>query len=220
METIARNLNRIREYTRKNPSLMKAHHFIYDLRLNPLGNKVDFIVMGINPGEADDDHKVAPKPGDMPLEETSESDFHNRIGLTPGARRWRRLAKEIPGSDDIVLAECFFWSSANLVQLVERYGPLRTSPHLKFCTELNEELIRLTQPRAIIFPGLMAIPIVTELYGLHPSGEIIRNEKNHRIVVPYHDGERYWLFTKHWSGARLANVEKKMIQQQIKRWVV
>ena len=133
MTTIAENLRRIRQYTRSNPRLLQAHHFCYDLRLNPRVAQIDYVIMGIN-GETDDDRNLAPKASDMPLEETSECDFHNGTGLTSAARRWRRLAREIPETDRIVLAECFFWSSGNLAELKERYGPLRTSPHLKFCS--------------------------------------------------------------------------------------
>jgi hypothetical protein len=214
MDTIALNLARIRERTRAHPELMRAHHFLYGLRLNPRAGTVECIVMGINPGETSQDWELAPKPDDgMPLEETSESDFHKDLGLTVSARKWRRLCKDIPGTDRVALAECLFWSSPRVADIRQRYGPLSASnPHVQFCTELNRDLIGQLNPRVILVSGLGAISLMTRLYDLHRAGDVVVNQRGRRLIVPYRDHIRPWLFTKHWSGSWMSNDEKARIR--------
>lgn len=50
-EVIKENIQLIRRYTQQYQELRKAHHFLYDKRLGNPAGPIEFISMGINPGE-------------------------------------------------------------------------------------------------------------------------------------------------------------------------
>jgi hypothetical protein len=210
--SISKNIQHIREYTRSHPKLMRAHHFCYNLRLNKNDPTIDYFVMALNPGVP---KNSPPKTGEMPLEETSEYDFHDHTWLTRPAERWRKLCVEIPRTDRVLLAECFFWSSSTVSEMETLYGPGVLKPeneYMQFCTRKNLDLISVTNPRAIIFPGLKALNCVPQLYDLEPAGTATSSPNGRgRLVVPYKDKSgRPWLFTKHWTGNWGINKTEKL----------
>ena len=138
-------VERIRAYTALHAALRACHHFCFDFRLGAF-HRATYIVMGLNPGETDDDRAIAGGPH----EESSLVDY--RAGRDSASRaRWFNTCRNILSTDQIALSELCFWSSANLPALVERIGPLEGSPHMAFCRELNERLIAFHRPRAIVF---------------------------------------------------------------------
>ena len=189
------NIERIAAYTAQHPELRQAHHFLYDLRSPPDG-RPEFVIMGINPGETAWDWEHYPQP----TEETSRYDFHHRAEKDgDSALRWGKLCRFYLDGADYVLAEVFFWSSRDMSEFKERYGPLVASLHLPFCREMNLDIISAYQPKAVILPGLQSSTLCASLYGLRHV-ESIRHE-GARVVEAFSDGTRPWLFTKHWSGA-------------------
>lgn len=196
-------IKRVREHTLRHPELRQAHHFLFDLRLSTAGT--EYIVMGVNPGETNADYDI---PG--PTEETSLYDFHKPSDRGSSSSRWLKNISFFLETDRVTLAEYFFWSSSNTgLKFTERFGPLKRSPHLVFCRDLNWELIAYHDPVAIISPGLGMAKLASTLYDLdYKETEVADN--GHKLVLHYSDGIRPWLFTKHWSGAYgfLASSEK------------
>jgi hypothetical protein len=196
---IKQNIRKIREYTALHRELWAAHHFLYDSRINRECATIEFIVMGINPGETDEIWEKAPKKGDMPLEETSDFDFHDEYGRDDSGKQWFKKIELFLRTTNVSLTECFFWSSSDMNQFRTRYGKLSASRHLPFCVELNRQLIALHNPRAIVFPGISYSARVSKLYSLAHVQSLSQHAQ--RLVEHYHDGDRPWFFTKHWSGA-------------------
>lgn len=196
MPNPTQNIALIRAYTEANEELKRAHHFLFDLRSPPDG-RPEFVVMGINPGEVPSDWEKSPTP----TEETSEYDFHVERGSGRSAIRWAKACNFFLDGNDYVLAELFFWSSADAgAAFTERFGPLRRSKHLAFCAVLNEQLIRHYQPRAVLLPGVGYADLAASLYGLTSIRTVW--DGRHRLIEHMTDGERPWFITKHWTGAR------------------
>jgi hypothetical protein len=191
---LQRNIERIAAYTAQYPELAKAHHFLYDLK-HPQTGCPEYVVMGVNPGETENDWVIAPQP----TEETSRYDFHNELGRGRSAIRWTKAARFFLDNANYVLAELFFWSSYDSRVFTERFGPLRKSPHLPFCCEMNRELIDAYQPRAVVLPGLTHSKAVAEWYRLSQV-EVITDASS-RVAEVWTDGYRPWVFTKHWTAA-------------------
>lgn len=195
MPSLSENVALIRSYTQANDELKLAHHFLYDLR-SPQDGEPRFVVMGINPGETPSDWEKSRTP----TEETSEYDFHVEVGSGRSAIRWSKAAAFYLDDADYVQAELFFWSSADSGKAFsDRFGSLRRSRHLPFCTVLNEQLIQHYQPRAVVFPGIGYAGLAGDLYGLKPIASL--SDSKHRLVEHMTDGVRPWLFTKHWTGS-------------------
>ncbi|MGC2620120.1 MAG: hypothetical protein WA414_13835, partial [Acidobacteriaceae bacterium] len=100
----------------------------------------------------------------------------------------------------VVFTELFFWSSRNHAELLERFESLWGSRHLKFCIEMNKDLIEVYQPKAVIFVGLSNSERAAKAFGLnyvatHRVGIT-------RVVEHFRDEHRPWFFTKHWTGSR------------------
>lgn len=188
------NIERVAAYTAQHPELLAAHHFLYDLR-HPRNGKPDIVVMGVNPGETAYDWKIAPEP----TEESSRFDFHSEQGGGRSAIRWTKAARYFLDDADYVLAELFFWSSYDSRVFTERFGPLAKSKHLPFCVEMNKDLIDAYQPKAVILPGLTHLPLVRDLYGLTAIDQIADGPT--RVAEHYTDGQRPWVFTKHWTAS-------------------
>ena len=204
------NIERIAAYTAEHPELRRAHHWLYDLRSPPDG-KPEFVIMGINPGETERDWKLSPEP----TEETSRHDFHHRAEKAGSALRWATLASYYLDGADHVLAEIFLWSSRDMKEFTERFGPLAASPHLPFCREMNMDVIATYQPKAVILPGLGSAKHCASLYGLRHRESI--QEGGARVAEAYTDGQRPWLFTKHWTGSfGLSAAQKERIRTAIR----
>ena len=191
---LLQNIERIAAYTAEHPELAIAHHFLYDLR-HPEKGQPDYVVMGVNPGETDYDWKIAPQP----TEETSRYDFHKEAGGGRSSIRWTKASRFFLDNADYVLAELFFWSSYDSRIFTERFGPLRKSPHIRFCCEMNRDLIDIYQPKAVVLPGLTHSKAVGEWYGLSQI-EVI-SAASTRVAEVWTDGTRPWVFTKHWTAA-------------------
>lgn len=151
--------------------------------------------MGVNPGETAYDWTIAPEP----TEETSRYDFHMDRGGGRSAIRWSKAASYFLDGSDYVLTELFFWSSYDGRTFRERFGPLAKSEHLSFCVEMNRHLIEAYAPRAVVLPGLTHMPLVKDAYGLTHL-ETLSDEVT-RVVEVLSDGQRPWVFTKHWTAA-------------------
>lgn len=200
-------IEEIRKYTQQHPELLKSHHFLYDLKLSP-ENTECFIVMGINPGESRENWNLSTTP----TEETSLYDF---LHATRASIRWTKVMRKFMDTENIVQSELFFWSSVNMKQLEERYGPLKDSKHLAFCRRMNGALFDHYKPKAIIFPGLSAINIARQLYGLTYVKTYNAEDKS-RLVEHYTDGIYPWIFTRHWTGAfGFSNSQRQKTKQII-----
>jgi hypothetical protein len=192
------NIEAIRRYTAAHPELLKAHHFLYDLPLSKEAGAPEIVVMGINPGETAADRLAYAGP----TEETWNFDFHEEAatGRSRGSKRWRELTAKFTGGRSVVFTELFFWSSSDHRELLERFDSLWGSPHLKFCIDMNRELIEVYQPRAVIFVGLSNAKKAAEAFCLQPVNTL--TIESTRVVEHYQDGHRPWFFTKHWTGSR------------------
>ena len=209
-DTLTKNIELISAYTALYPELKAAHHFLYDLR-HPRDGKPEFVVMGVNPGETAYDWTIAPEP----TEETSRFDFHAEDGGGRSAIRWSKAAQYFLDHTDYVLAELFFWSSYDSKAFRERFGPLAKSKHLPFCVELNRNLIDIYQPKAVVLPGLTNLNLVRDLYGLSAVGQI--GDGSSRVVELYTDGQRPWVFTKHWTASfGFSRQQRELARQAIR----
>lgn len=192
------NIEAIRRYTAEHEELREAHHFLYDLPLNGDVGLPELVVMGINPGETQTDRDACPGP----TQETSKYDFHEHspLGRSKGSKRWRKLTAEFTGGRSVIFSELFFWSSRDHAELLERFGSLWVSRHLSFCIDMNRDLIRLYQPKAVIFVGLSNSERAAIAFGLkHVDAHCVSGT---RVVEHYRDEHRPWFFTKHWTGSR------------------
>ena len=207
-------IEEIRLYTKQHPELAKAHHFIYDLPFNPALDGADCFVMGVNPGESKADWKSVAHP----TEETRDHDFHRVNGRSPGSKKWYSIASELLPTERFIFAEMFFWSSHDSKEFRKRYGKFVSgNPHVDFCTRLNRELISRYNPRMIVCPGITSLEHAQILYGLQER-DIVRNSRSHRLIVDCVDQKgRPWVFTKHWSGARLSKSERNQIVGHLKK---
>ena len=184
----------IRSYTAAHPELAACHHFCFDFRLGAF-TRAEFVVLGLNPGETDDDRAAAPAPA----EESSLVDY--RDGRDSKSRaRWFDTCRRIVGSDRISLTELCFWSSPTIGALEARIGPLARSPHLRFCQALNDELIDFHQPQAVVLPGLGLHKLVQSLYALEHVRSV-PGRQGRSFIEHYERGGRPWVFTRHWSGS-------------------
>lgn len=204
------NIERIAAYTAEHAELRRAHHWLYDLRSPPVG-KPNFVIMGINPGESPSDWEAAPEP----TEETSRYDWFEDKKRSRSSIRWSQLAAWFLDAKPYVMAELFLWSSRDMKEFVERFGALAASPHLPFCREMNLDIITAYQPKAVILPGLGSAKLCASLYGLRHCESI--HEGGARVAETYTDGERPWLFTKHWTGSfGLSAAQKERIRTAIR----
>src|SRR3979409_181381 len=103
------NLAKIRAYSHQFSEFADCHHFLYDRRYD--GDKrVEFALMGINPGETEADREVWPRERGWTTEETSASEFGARLKPSRSAKVWRTKCQNMLGLN-VLLAELFFWST-------------------------------------------------------------------------------------------------------------
>ena len=187
-------IEEIAAYTARFPELRQAHHFLFDLRY-PATAKPRFVVMGINPGEVENDWRLSAEP----TEETSRHDFHRRGEPDGHVPPWVLQARYYLDGAPYVQSELFFWSSKDLAQFELRYDKLHRSPHLAFCRDLNRRLIAAHRPDAVVLPGLGTANLCATLYGLTHIRTVVGHGA--RLAEVYSDGARPWIFTKHWTGS-------------------
>lgn len=217
METIIQqNIRRIREYTAEHPELQQAHHFLYDKRYCSKEQPVQYVVMGVNPGETSPDWEQWPASRGTPTEESSEFSFHAHGEPSRSAKAWRARVTNILGTDAVVLAEAFFWSSKDRSELEKRYGRLEGSAHLEFCASLNRDLLDFHQPKCVIVSGLRDRDLLSSAYSLK-RGEPAINGAKGRLIEPFTDGIRPWIFTKHLSAGFFAAGERDQIKAYLAR---
>jgi len=188
------------------PELQEAHHFLFDLPFSSSPDRCDFLVIGLNPGESSEDWRNCPHR----TEETSQYDFHEEYGASTGSKRWKSEVERYCGSLSGRETQFFFWSSKDTGKAFKNvFGTeFDRSPHLEFCRDLNEELIKRLQPKFIVAPGVSKSGLFARLYGLSPSGEIRHvvgrdrngNERQERLVAHFERDGLPWIFTKHWTA--------------------
>jgi hypothetical protein len=204
-------IHAIRKYTAENKDLQNAHHFLYDLRINK-STRPEFLVMGLNPGEASNAWKLYPSN----TEETSLFDFMD------DARReirWTKDIVDICGSDKIVQSEHFFWSSKSLKDpdFKKTFGyTLAKSPHLKFCQQRNLTLLQQHDPKIVLSFGFASMKLAIELFNLRHKKTEYNNSNNKRLVEVFDDGSRVWLFARHLRAFGFKTTDKDKLKQIFK----
>lgn len=209
---IEKSIFDIRNYTKHNIDLHQSHHFLYDLPLNKNLCKVEYIVLGINPGETKLDFEY---PG--PTEETSLFDFHDvaNIPRSPSSIKWLELAEYYCNTPNAVLGEIFFWSAPDMKVTKDRYGDIWKSRHLPFCVEKLSLLFGEYSPKAIIFTGLSAEKNLANLFCLKKQHSFVTSN-GRRLVEKYMMEEIPWYITSHWTGSYgLTDEDRKFIKNSI-----
>ncbi len=200
----------IRKYTSAHSELQRAHHFLFDLRLN-LSSPPEFLVMGLNPGEGRKVWKDFPSI----TEETSVFDFQ---GAQRNSIPWTRAIIELCGSDRIVQSEHFFWSSCSLkkADFEDRFGyRLDKAPHLEFCYTKNLALIKNYNPKVILSLGFSSLRLAVKLFKLHYL--MTKSDKSgKRVIEVYTDGSRIWLFARHIRSYGYTKEHQNQIRSEVK----
>ena len=121
MGLVDKCIENIIKYSEKNSELKKAHHFLFNLPIpNADMNKIEFVVMGMNPGEANSVWEIIDKGMQQ---ETHLSDFHESYGKGREKVPWTKKTITMCGTKNVVQTEAFFWSSKNIGEAFEdRFG--------------------------------------------------------------------------------------------------
>ena len=222
---LSRTLSNIRRYTKEHTELQKSHHFLFNLPLEKKSTKADVIVIGLNPGETDEQWDPAQWHSDitLPTEETNEFDFHEVSKRSRSSIRWSRLCNQYLPNSQIVLSEFFFWSSSNLKkEFNERFGyPFKKCPHFDFCKDCNLELLKFHQPKLIVGTGTSWAEFFAEKYDLkHIKTVESANDKRHRKIIIHYEWENVpFIFTPHWSSGYVSNDEKTEIISYLSSYI-
>ena len=171
MTILEKNIRELRKYTNEHQELKEAHHFTYDLSLNKETNNIEYLVMGMNPGEQP---RYSWDIFDGPTEETNLYDFFVDVGYSRTETDWSRRCINFLGTNEINIGNFFFWSSRNTDNFFkERFGfgfnktGLRYNPHFHICQRMNIDLIEHYQPRLIAAPGITLADWIPEIYGMN-----------------------------------------------------
>lgn len=222
---LSRNIDEIISYSKNNPPLDAAHHILYNLPHPDADlDQIEFVVMGMNPGESKQDLIAA--PGTL-HEETHRADFHEKFRDGRRAVSWTSKMKEMCGTSNLIQTEAFFWSSNNTSDAFEkRFGEKPKSrkmrPYFEFCADMNIDLINTYKPRAIVFPGLGWANLMADIYNLKATTKYTMPDKpNQKIAVIYEDSRGLdWIFTPHWTGTRgLTKNRREKIGRFIARYL-
>ncbi len=226
------NLSKIRKYTLKHPELMKCHHFLYDLPLNKTYTP-DVVVLGINPGETEEDFKLTKNiETDYIFEESQQFDFHDLYGKGREKSSWKRKCEEFTGTKNILCSEIFFWSSPHPSEksppnrpqfcFSDRFGyKFEDAPHFDFCTELNIELFEFYKPQYILMPGVSMHEKIAELFNLkfievvNVSIKQQTRSRTYKAIIKYMMGKTPFIFTQHISGAFIPMDVKTVIMNYL-----
>ena len=217
---LSNTLHKIREYTKQHLELSKSHHFLFNCPINKNHEYADVIVIGLNPGESQTDLSFITK--DI-TEETNEFDFQDKIGRSKASIKWYKTCEQMLPNSKIFLSEFFFWSSKDIKEsFLEKFGySFKQSPHFEFCRECNKELIDFHKPKLIVAPGASFATFFSKIYEMQHIKTIksdgFRNGKKitQQIIQHYEWNGIPFIFTKHWSGARISNAEKEKIIQYL-----
>lgn len=198
-EQISQLMVEVREYQQQHRELLKSHHFVVAVPLNKGADTFEYLVMGLNPGEQDGNWLAHSGP----TEETVDYDWLDCIPRTDSSKRWRTKVEYFCGTTNVLQSDLFFWSTNNIGSaFVDRFGTaFRKSPHLQFCCEINLKLVDLTQPKAVVAPGITHADEFAHRYGLSPVNSIV-TEDGHRLIAHFERDRIPWIFTKHWTGSR------------------
>lgn len=221
-------IEEVSKYSKSMPGLKKAHHFKF-AKPHPDHSKrgTKFVVMGMNPGETDQDWKDHPKSlCEEVYEETLRYDFREGKKIANNSKKWRANITDICGTSDVFQTEAFFWSSGNVRRkFEEKFGAKAQCPcmrhHFEFCKSVNLKLIAKLNPNAVVAPGLGWSNFLASIYNLKSPTTVYCKEKpNHRLIIQFEDAKGLpWIFTKHWSGARgFSNSQKHVIANYIQNF--
>jgi len=211
----------IKEYQSRNVELLKkSHHFVFDCPLDFQNSDVtDYIWMGLNPGNDEDDWEKTKGRND---EETRDRDFQEIFGRSRGSKTRKTKLKNFLGPSIFrrtTHTELFFWCSKNLNQdFQKRYETsFSTSPHLEFCITLNKELINRVQPKAVFFESLDNIKTLGDVFNLKKLK--IHNAGSRRIDE-YLIDEKYRLFNfDHLSAGPPASLDRKNVSECLRQLI-
>jgi hypothetical protein len=217
---LSNTLHKIRDYTKQHLELSKSHHFLFNCSINKNHEYADVIVIGLNPGESQTDLSFITE--DI-TEETNEFDFQDEIGRSKASIKWYKTCEQMLPNSKIFLSEFFFWSSKDIKEsFLEKFGySFKQSPHFEFCRECNKELIDFHKPKLIVAPGASFATFFSKIYEMQHIKTIksdgYRKGKKitQQIIQHYEWNEIPFIFTKHWSGARISNAEKEKIIQYL-----
>jgi len=218
---LSETLNKIRSHTRKHLELKKCHHFLFNLPLDKTSIKADVLVIGLNPGEWDSDRNDGIK---TPTEETHEFDFHEEFGKGRASIPWSKVCKRYLPDSKIFQSEFFFWSSPQAGEdkrkekFSERFGyKFKDCPHFDFCKECNLELIRFHKPKLIVATGTSWVDLFSDKYDLrHIKTLGCESHEKHRKIIHHYEWEDIpFIFTPHWSSARLWKEEISEIKSYL-----
>ena len=220
---LSETLNKIRNYTRENLELQKCHHFLFNLPLDKTSIKADVLVIGLNPGEGPFDWDYVNTPN-TPTEETHEFDFHEEFGKGRSSIGWSKDCKKYLPDSKIFQSEFFFWSSPQVGEdgkkekFSERFGyKFKDCPHFDFCKECNLELIRFHKPKLIVATGTTHVDDLSKKYDLrHKKTLRCESQEKHREIIHHYEWEDIpFIFTPHWSMARLYKEEISEIKSYL-----
>jgi hypothetical protein len=200
LTTVENLRKKVIEYTNQHSELGEAHHYDFAITLT---GAVDYFVMGLNPGETDQDRQLRSGKGHF--------NPYDKPPFSRSSKAWQTRSKNLLGTEDLLYGDFFFWSSSDTGRsFVDRFGTsLEKSPHLSFCTSMIGQLVDFYKPKALIIPGLKLATIVPSLYG--PISYVCtRKHGKTRLIEHYADGVRPWLFVKHYR--RLSKPEMTTIK--------
>ena len=217
---LSKTLKDIREYTQNNHELKKSHHFLFNCPLYKGLEIADVIVIGLNPGEAKTDWDYGTN---LPTEESSEFDFHDEFGKGRSTVRWSKLCEDYLPNSNIFLSEFFFWSSGNLdSEFKDRFGySFKNCPHFDFCKTCNEEMIDFHNPKLIVATGTSWAKFFSSVYKMkHIKTLRCETDKRNRTIIHHYEFKGIpFIFTPHWTSARVSNLEKKDIQSYLSSYL-
>lgn len=217
MKEIGTLIEQIRNYTNAHTELRRAHHFNFDLR-HGAAKDVRYVIMGLNPGVGKE-WKDYDKNTHSCREATSESDYYLSYKPREETNWFKRIQRLLPNEAGFTQTERFFWSSTGGIKNFKSNFNTRLSksPHLEFCKDINNSLIEIYRPQAVICTGLAGLKTLAKLYGL--SGE--KRKKNPRtgntLMVHFKDQRGInWICIPHLTGSRgLSNTDMKRIKRLI-----
>ena len=222
---LSETLNNIRRYTEEHMELQRSHHFLFNLPLGKKSPKADVIVIGLNPGETDEQWDTSKWDSSitLPTEETNEFDFHEISNRSRSSIRWSQLCNQYLPNSRIVLSEFFFWSSGNLKKgFEERFGySFKNCPHFEFCKTCNLELIKFHRPKLIVGTGTSWADFFAEKYDLkHIKTVECESDKRRRKIIIHYEWENVpFIFTPHWSSGYVSNNEKTEIISYMSKYI-
>ena len=213
-------IEQIRDYQNKNSELLRSHHFVFDC---PLGSntqlKPEFIWMGINPGKDEEDWKKTKNKND---EETRDRNFQNLYQRSKNSKTRMTKIKNFLGFETFnktTHTELFFWGSKDTNKHFEsRYGTkLFTSPHLEFCSKMNNLLMDRVKPKVIFFESLDKINILKKFFNIN---KIKSYNVSSRVVDEYLLNKKYRLINfDHLSAGPPASLSRLEVSEFVRKLI-